>query len=890
MASPFRVFRKYLKPLMVVFGVMIMFVFVILDPMAAYLGGSGGGGRGDPAADADAVAVSWEGGSLTNNELNDLVMRRRILNSFLLGVERAGALSALEAGADPRDLQNAPVVQLRGPGTPQEGVEQSVLQTRLFAQAARDAGMRVSDEAIVSYLDALGRNRVNRDDMRAMLGQLPGGARVSINYIFDALRDQMLANNFLTGYQFAFETVTPHQRYKDWLQLNDRVVVEAAAIPVQSFVVDVPQPKDAQLTAFFNKPDANGIIYKEREPQPDFVGPIELPSPTPGFRIPRKIDVQFIEANFDEYLAQAESQVSEEEILKYYEENKDPRFIKADTTLFDDSSTSQPSDDQSGSATDSSAQEATEPADATAPTDDEGGATETQSEDTENQPTDLPTSDGAQSDATDSESSQDAVPPSDNQSAGSDDANESTEGTESSTDEAPNEAAPAADDQSLRIMGNGPFGLAALLQQPATNDQTTDDSNERSTNEPAGDAPQSTADTQSPAGNDQTGVNEPADAASQPSTPPTDGAAASTRPATQPASTDAQQNAGATDSATSTAAEEPPKEFQPLDEVRDEIRRDIARARVTEQLSDLMNRLHSEVNGEFNQYYSARLDAEAQEREAPAPPPELADLASLAQEHGLKHGRTGAMSWLEFRETPIGKSGDVESQFDLWRILFFGRDEHDLYQPISTQDIDGNRFVASKTSDTPGRVPDLKEVREEVVQAWKRVKAADLALEHAKAEAKKAQDVRSPLTDYFANQPGIEVTTTDPFSRYTGGEVGVVNNQLQREPLRLSQPDGVIAAGPEFMDKVLALKDGEVGAVLNHDHSIAYVVRIAQHQMSPEELRTAYLSEAAYWPGMEIMTSDHFRRGLQLLAADIQKGANIDWKRPADEIQEEAEE
>ena len=55
----------------------------------------------------------------------------------------------------------------------------------------------------------------------------------------------------------------------------------------------------------------------------------------PGFKIPRKIDVQFINANYDSFLAKAEEKITDEEIAKYYEDNKD-LFVKADTGLLED--------------------------------------------------------------------------------------------------------------------------------------------------------------------------------------------------------------------------------------------------------------------------------------------------------------------------------------------------------------------------------------------------------------------------------------------------------------------------------------------------------------------------------------------------------------------------
>src|SRR5262249_23054606 len=72
------------------------------------------------------------------------------------------------------------------------------------------------------------------------------------------------------------------------------------------------------------------------EPLPDSLpGGIEMPSRFPGFAIPRKIDVQYIEANYDKFLTKLESEVTNEEIAKFYDENKD-LFVKADTTLIDD--------------------------------------------------------------------------------------------------------------------------------------------------------------------------------------------------------------------------------------------------------------------------------------------------------------------------------------------------------------------------------------------------------------------------------------------------------------------------------------------------------------------------------------------------------------------------
>jgi hypothetical protein len=266
----------------------------------------------------------------------------------------------------------------------------------------------------------------------------------------DALREEMLAHNFLASQQFAFLTATPQQRFQDWLSVNDRIVVEAAALPVESFVDKVPEPTETELAKFFED-------QREREPQPDLVGPMEFPSPVPGFRLPRKIDVQYIQADYDQLLVRVENEITEEEIAKYYEENKDPLFIRADTGLIDDLPTNPPDAEPSGET----------PAVDTAPaTENAVPATEAQpvSEPETTQPESEPNSESATSPPAGSEN---AVPES--QPA----ANETQQPMETNNTE---EQSPDTERQSSdgRGAASRVFRLAAYLQQENDNTANND--------------------------------------------------------------------------------------------------------------------------------------------------------------------------------------------------------------------------------------------------------------------------------------------------------------------------------------------------------------------------------------------------------------------------------
>jgi len=664
-----------------------------------------------------------------------------------------------------------------------------------------------------------------------MLQNQSGGRQVPIDYVFDALRDELLARNYLMSNMYAFQTVTPQQRWQDWLRVNDRVVIEAAANPVESYLIEVKEPTEAELTEFFDE-------HKKYEPQPDpavarTLG-VELPMAVTGFRIPRKIDVQYLQANFVDMVNKAEGEITDEEITKYYDENKE-LFIKADTGLLDDTTESQDAaktdDDATEAAGETKAEESGEPGAAT----EESGETNTA---TEAEGATAPATEGATPPVAPSDESQPAPPAE----------------TQPPAEGADEKIPPADADQSLLdgAASRNVFRQVAFLQ-----DAESEGSDEKAaTEEPAT--------TAAPAAE---------------TTPPAEPAPSPQSPAPSATTTDAPAGEVATAPAT-----EKPTEYQPLDEVRDLIRRDLAYKRVTDKVSTEMDELLGDLTSEFNTYLGRLSEAQAEDEKGPAPEPqaELADLAPLAEKHGLALGKTGPMPWLEFRETPVGKSGNPDTGRPLATTLFGGQ-ELELYQPVLTMDIDGNRYIAMKTSDTPGRVPELAEVRDEVVRAWKLKKAAEFAIKDAEKQAKAAQESGSPLIDFYAGKPAVEVVKVDPFSELTRGDVP---DQFGQQRFRLSQPDGLVAAGPEFMKRVFALKNGEVTAVLNHDHSIAYVVRVVEHQDSQDELRNNYLTEANTWDGIPAMTDGHVTLAQQSVNADLSGGKGVDWKRTPDRTEQ----
>jgi hypothetical protein len=783
MASPFRTFRKYQKSFLAVAGVVLMFVFVLGDPLSQYIRRAAGGSAGG-RHNADDVAVHWKGGSLTNSQLYALVQRRSVLNGFIREIEARGRKAAFDAGGQPGPLT---VEYLQGPERWQDGVEADVARVKITAEAARAAGMDVSDENLGEYLQKLGRGFVTVDQIRDVLGQVQvNGHRASPDYVLDALREYLLQRNYLAGNMFAFDAVMPEQRWEDWLKVNDRVVVEAAAIPAEAFVVDVPEPSDAELTAFFDK-------YKDVPPHMDRVGEQEFPASSPGFMVPRKIELQYMRADYDQFLAKAENEVKDEDIQKYYDLHKDPMFIRADSGFPASAKTEKPAAAEDKAAEKPAADE--NPVKGTA----DSGA--------------KPVPDAG------------TKPSSTSPTKGS--------GDSKSSQPAPDKAKPAKNKQSLLEPApqQSVFRLTAFAEDKAADQNSAGP-------EPAG--------------------PEPAAATSGPDA------------------------AGPTEATGPPSAEQPKKavEFQPLEEVRDEIRRQLAQDKVVQQMDALTSKLEVQLNALYTPYFGAALDAESAGKEHPQPPAGLTDLSKLATENGLDYGKIGPVSQLELRDTPPGKSAKQDEQTTPLLIALFAAGS-ELYQPNVSFDLDNNRFISVKTSDTPAHVPQLADIRDDVVRVWKLEKAAELALKHAEELAKQAQTAGKSLEDALADNKKVKITKTDPFAWLTPGSVSRDTQQLQS--FRLAQPEGVVAAGPELLQKVFSLGEGEVGAALNYDHSIAYVLRIAEHQDTPAELRQTFLSEADQWYGLPAWARAHNGQLVAEVLENINKSAGLELDRKLDE-------
>lgn len=766
MASPFRYFRKHSKAFMAVAAVLCMFIFVVGSSFSGN-GPSGGG----PAA--DATVATWNGGSLDQQQLNALIAHRLITDEFLKRLfAQGGGRSEYDL---PLDIPTRGILLNEGQ---RKEIEQAVIQTEVEADLAKRAGITVSDDLISDYIQKLGLNNLSAEQVDQVLASVGNGnARTSEGIVMGTLRKMLAAHLYTRMYADPALVVLPHQRWQDWRQVNDRIALQVAVLPVDKFLAEVPEPTDEQLQALFND-------FKNFDPgQRMNVGGRLLPNPDPGFAEPRRVRLQYLKGSVAELTEKMLDKVTDADIAYYYEKQKDTDFLKMEVP----------------STPEAPASESTEPATPAAetPTAAEPAAEETPA-------TTEPAAPAAETPAAEAPATE-AAPA---ESAPAESAAPAAEG-EKPAAESSSDARPAS-----------PFRLVSFQETPAAEEET-----------PTAEAP---AEPAAPA--DPAATTEPA-AESTEATPTATTDAAAT-PATEPAAA----------AATPAAADK----YEPLENVRDEIRRELARDLAIKELDRIMGESMAQLQTEFNTYGIALVEAQEANKKQPKPPAKLADLQWLADKNGLVYEKTSLLTAPELIETPVGKAVDVSTQqISVTQAAFMALKP---FEPFLANELDDVLYIVMVTEDVPRRIPEFKEVRDQVVTAWKHREAAKLAEKKAKDLAAEIQKSSTPFDQFFFADRGYEVikeTALFSWLNYPTGRAGY------GELPSLSDVPELKGIGPQFMEAAFALKDNETVGVLNYDQSAAYVIRLARKQWSDDDLKKLFLEESESWAGGRDMLFKH---------------------------------
>jgi hypothetical protein len=774
MASPFRTFRKNQKVWMAAITIMAVIAFVFMsNPMQSL---SRMGGR-QPAV------VQTKFGSLTQPEVAILRSQRHALIEFLVALGQHFAL-------DPKGSQQATgnirqILNVLGPDT-----EEAAIDRWVYARTAESMGAIVDDKTVGNIMSVL---LVGEPDPQAFLENALRNAGRGMNQavFLHAMREQLLALRLMQfGHQYdnwAGISSSPGERWDYFKRLRQQASIEVAMLLPKDFVKDVKDPADKDLEEFFNQ-------HKNVEPTPD--------SADPGFRSPRKVNVEYLEADAKRFL----DQITDADISQEYD--SDPKIYARNKEEFEN---------EEKQERDAREKEDKEEAAAKAGAEKKNGTDSTKSA---AKPDAKPDIKPAAKPVAKSQAEPQAGP---------------------ATNPAPKSGpAPGAvkSPEPPKPAGTGtkpagsssnqprtPFRLVAFVEEKTAEkaSQTAVAANKDSGGPPAikpadaktlGDVKKSSPESKSAA---KPVENPPAKAGVKPAEPkPADAKA----PAASAKPLDGKKPGAAEHSGAKSATADKNKAREPIKTAKERLDAYIRKTLAAKKFEENVAKVKSELE-------AYRTDLEnAPEGAKPAPP----DFAALAKQYNMTAHKTGLVSRLQLKDTDFGKSvvnsTEMGGSAGVLGEIFGPVTLHKAgisYARYSSSD--RREFVFWKTDDQPDKVPAWGDpgIKDKVRQEWKLKQARKLALDAAndlKSAADKKENAVKPLKALVAGKKEIDVVKPPKFTWLT--------SPLSDQPLEISEVGDLTKPGAEFMKKVFGMHAGQVEVATNVANSEIYVVRLIE--------------------------------------------------------------
>jgi len=808
MAGSFHVFRRYQKAALAGLAIMAMLAFFVLPPVLQM------GTTAGPAA--DTMVVSWNGGGLRESGLDRAVIARRALNQFLM---------SLQAAASGSDRVQPPL----------RDDEKAVVDSLIMAREAEANGIVVSDAVVNEFLAIWTGDRVPQADIRGVIDQLKQRAGVTEQDIFDGLRTLLLGERMqaLALRGAGFTSTPPGWRWDAFRKLEQSATVEVVPVIVESLGGDVPKPTTAALEAVYDR-------YKDDRPRAE--------SDAPGFREPARLRYDALVATPDVFVAEAEKAVTDQQIAKFYDENKDAMFKQA----------AKPED--AAAKTEAEGKPAAEGKPDAATATAEGKPVETKPADApanHKQEGDKPAAaDGSKPDA--KPEAKPAEPAGETPAA-----DKPAAAPDAAAPAAP--SVPAAEPQAASERGRRPIQFVTL-RQPG--DAATEPAKE-TVKEAAADAPPAAPQTPAaqPPAADKPASGEPAAPAAGQKDPGAEGTAAQS-PAAKPEATPEAKADAKPEAKPAEKPEEKPV-YEPLDKVRDDIRKRLAREAADKKLGEIFDKV------------TARIATYADDLELALgvgePVPPAPDVQKIAAEHGLEAVRSDFVAAGEAIEAAgVGRSFQLSFSQPMgvrqvqWVEMMFSP-EAARWRPVATRDFAGNRYLSWKTEDRPEFTPPFADVRDEVERVWRLLEARPLAEKRAGEIA--AAAAGKELTAAIAGREGMEVTKVGPFTWLTRGTAPFGSAPT------ISQPAGVQMAGDAFMEAVFGLEPGGTTTAFNQPRTICYVIRLLAYEPDEAVLRDRFADVATDPRRLAMLADEEARDVRDRWMAGIEKRFGVEWKR-----------
>lgn len=762
--NPFKVFRKNQKLWLAILGVGTIIAFIIIPALMQLFSGYGGAGPSD-------VAKTRKFGTVNELTVQALSQNRRSLGAFY------EVLFRNLISPDGSNAQQLQALWNRANAYSQSGNEESLVTHWLLSQYAKEQGIKVGLETIQSHLVGLTGGLISDQALDDTLKAVGMNERQLENL----LANDISVDQLQTSFDISQMSVTPLTRW-DWFQrMNRQITAEVAAVPVDRFVSQVSDPSDAELRKFFE--DNKDTVFDPSQSES-------------GFTVPQQVAFQYVKAVPGQKLLDS---ITDEDIAKYYEANKEPMFRKPVSPAperpmlpgqdsgsifrpnlggFTPGSGSRPfptpmtrpvrRSDNAVTVTNGDAETKTEekvsetpaaqPVDETKPAEQPKEEPKAEEKPAETKPVD-----------------------------------------ESKTEE--------KKDESSFIKRNVQFRLVSYQAE----------------NEAA------------------SGANPPAEQAKE--EPKAEEKPAETKPVEQ--------------SKEESKVEETPVEnktdstvdlsvlYKPLSEVKEEIRQILAQEKALQAVETIESKMR-----EYSKDYYKHVDQGF-------PAPAMPDLGVLAEEQGLQLEEVEKGNFYDASRSQFARG---MREKDYLRVLYGGSPIQ--FDPNFIEGDEGRVLLWVTELEPEFKPAKLEDVKDAVLARWKEIKARPLAQKKAEELAAEARSGGKSLTETFASNNEVQVVETEPFTWMTYGPgVHPLLAAMQGSPIRIDEVrekgvavgnaeidnKQIFAPGNDFMEGIYALQIGETGVVFNQPQNTAYVVRVTGSSPSEEALwdrfQTAYPQE-----------------------------------------------
>ncbi|MBI3465940.1 MAG: hypothetical protein HY000_23230, partial [Planctomycetes bacterium] len=626
----------------------------------------------------DEVIERAFGRDVVQSDINRARFERNVGNTFLL--ESRAAIG------DPWAARFPDIVLSRygfGSTRDEEDIKSSIRQ----AFKADELGITVSDDMVRAWITRVTMGLLTTEKFQAVVGRvgkLSDG--ISAQTLFDILRRQLRIQRVrdLAVGRFGYGSiqVTPYDVWQHFRRLNDKFTLEIVPVAASEFASKIADPGDDELRELYDK-------YIARLPDPA--------SPEPGFKEPRKVHLRYAFASLDEFLAATNPEVSDEEIKQHYERNKE--FYRKPPPKQDESKA--PTDSKPTEGTAPTEEQKKEPAKSgdenkeNPPASKEG---EVEKKEDSKSPNKQPTPDKSDNEETKKNPPKSVTPPAQWEDQDVDDPQNPTD--------RPSESSPKP------ASGAKPSDQAPAAKQEG----------ESASSEPKKDTPKDSPE-------------------------PADGSKAQTKdePKEQPKTEPSSEEMKTEDS--STPKKDEPPQYKTLEKVTEEIRERLARSKARAELIKRLDQVQDLISDfSVNTYLRAKSEFEEAKNKQPDlefQPPSPPDIDQQLDKWHLRSGDTGLLSLDEIAKIPgLGKStelvGESSSGRPIVAVITGGTD--DLYDPRSFRDSEEGYFVVWKVADQAAREPLFGEIREQVLAAYRMIKAREQAQGRAEKMAQRLRD------------------------------------------------------------------------------------------------------------------------------------------------------